>query len=137
MKKIIFTSILIIFLTIFNLNYSFAESTDTGTDVGTDTMQSSAGIWQQATEWMTKGKEANDNNQISYTNWSQLAGILWGVGIWTSIISGAILGIRFMIVTPEKKAQVKDSLMVWLIGTVIVIGALSIWNMMINLVDIY
>lgn len=122
MRKVIFISILIIFLITCGFTYSQAADTS---------------IWEQAKDWIKLGQEKNDGNQMNYTGWSQLAGVLWGAGIWISIISGAILGIRFMIVAPEHKAQVKEAFMAWLIGTVIVVGALSIWNVMINLVDIF
>ena len=127
MKKVVFISILAIFLIMFSFNCSHAADTS---------------IWEQAKLWITNGKTILEDPDSDITlgsndGWSKLAGILWGAGIWVSIISGAILGIRFMIVSPENRAKVKSSLMVWLIGSVVVIGALSIWRTIINLVDVF
>ena len=123
-KKIIILVLLSILLVLFVFNYSYGFNKNDN-------------IWEIAKEWIQLGKDqAQSINMGKKTDyWSDLAGLLRTIGIWVSLFSGAFLGMRFMIVSPDKKAELKKDLLIWLIGTIVIIGALSIWNMLIELLD--
>ena len=103
------------------------------------TYASNKGIMELAKEWMSLGKQNatsithNNNNNDEFL---EIAGILTGLGIWVIVISGAVLGIRFMMATPDQKAEMKKGLTIYLIGTVIILGAVTIWKAAVALLDI-
>ena len=125
MKKLVFTILLICILTTCIYNYTYAAFSE------------SDSIWEQAKEWIKLGNDKKPTNIGKTGYWSTLAGLLTGMGIWVIIISGMILGIRFMIVSPDNKAEVKKAFKIWLIGTLIILCALTIWKTLINIFDIY
>lgn len=50
------------------------------------------------------------------------------IGICVAVIVGSILGIQFMISAAEEKAKVKEALVVYIIGCVVVFGAFWFWK---------
>ena len=51
------------------------------------------------------------------------------IGIVLSVIIGAVLGIKFMVSSVDEKAQVKEALIPYVIGCVVVFGAFGIWKL--------
>lgn len=94
-------------------------------------------IWEQSKEWIELGRSQQGNTTIGYTGFENLAGILTAIGIWVILISGSVLGIKFMISDPEKRAELKQALMIYAIGSVIILGALGIWKAVISIFDIF
>lgn len=125
MKKMVFTILLICILTTCIYNYTYAAFSE------------SDSIWEQAKEWIKLGNDNKPTNMGKTGYWSTLAGLLTGIGIWIIIISGMVLGIRFMIASPDNKAEVKKAFKIWLIGTLIILCALTIWRTLISIFDIF
>lgn len=61
-----------------------------------------------------------------------IAGLLTGLGIIVAVVIAAILGIQFMFGSVEQQAKVKDSIIPYIVGCVVVFGALGIWQLAIN-----
>lgn len=59
--------------------------------------------------------------------------ILVIIGMCVAVIISAILGIKFMIGSVEEKAQIKDALVPFIIGCIIVFGAFGFWKIAVNL----
>ena len=55
------------------------------------------------------------------------------VGIVVAVIAGTILGIQFITGSVEQKAKVKDSLIPFIVGCVIIFGAFGIWKLVITI----
>lgn len=64
---------------------------------------------------------------------SSLYNILLILGICSAVIIAAILGIQFMLGSVEEKAKVKDSLIPFVVGCVVVFGAFGIWKMFVEI----
>lgn len=73
-----------------------------------------------------------DTNKITDVS-SMVYNILLTAGIVVAVIIAAILGIKFMIGSVEEKAQVKDSLVPFIIGCVVVFGAFGFWKIFVNI----
>lgn len=58
--------------------------------------------------------------------------LLSSIGMIISVIVGIILGIKFMMASAEDKAKVKEALMPYILGCVVVFGAFGIWKIIIN-----
>ena len=126
MRKIILSCIIICIVLINICSYTYAA------------FDESTSIWDVAKEWIQDGREhSQDIPQGKTEYWSNLAGLLTGIGIWVVLISGSILGIRFMLASPDDKAEVKKSLKIWLIGAIVIFGALTIWRTAISILDIF
>lgn len=122
-KIVIIISVLILILSINSNVYAKGKS-----------------IKEQADEWLSVGdKQRNTvygNGMDAKEPILDIAGILMGVGIFIAVGVGIILGIKFMLSTAEGKAEVSKLLVPYLVGVVIVVGALAIWKFAINVLDI-
>ena len=74
------------------------------------------------------------NATTSLSNFSKtISGILLAVGIAASVIVGGILGIQFMTGSIDAKAKVKELLIPYIVGCVVIFGAFVIWQLMVTL----
>lgn len=135
MKKIMVTLFCII-LIILN-QYNFVVASD---------------ISQQGQDWLNTGEANLPGNKVgtgtrnailkllgksgtSNEGFGALAGILTAIGVFVVLIVGVILGVRLMFTDPGKKAQAKEALIIYLVGCVIIFGALGIWKIIIEILD--
>lgn len=86
--------------------------------------------WRNLVEREGQNREGGD-----WTSFNDLAGILWGIGIFIVLICGTILGIKYMFASLEERANIKESMKPYIIGTVIIIGALSIWKFLVEFLE--
>lgn len=59
--------------------------------------------------------------------------ILLYAGIGLSVIIAAILGVQFMISSAEDKAKIKEALIPYVIGCVVVFGSFGFWKIAVTL----
>lgn len=125
-KKVLWMFVVIIII-LFNSYSVFAAKNTKGS------------ITEQGKNWLKMGEE-NQNTTLNELNHSvdgfiDLAGILTGIGIFVIAIIGVTLGIRLMYTSAEGKAKAKQALIIYLIGSVIIIGALGIWKLLLSILD--
>lgn len=48
-------------------------------------------------------------------------------------IVGTIIGIQFMVASAEDKAKVKEALVPYIIGCIVIFGAFTIWSIAVNI----
>lgn len=65
----------------------------------------------------------------------KLIDFLWGLGLLVIFASTVILGIKYMIVTPEEKSRIKQATTPYIIGVVVIFGALTIWQLVIVVLE--
>ena len=73
-------------------------------------------------------QQAIQDSQIKTVS-DQIYNILLAIGTVIAGIIGAILGIQFMVGSMDEKAKVKESLIPFVIGCVIIFGAFGIWKL--------
>ena len=61
--------------------------------------------------------------------------ILLFIGLAIAIIIGLVLGIQFMVGSVEQKAKVKDSLLPYIIGCIVIFGAFGIWKLVLTILE--
>lgn len=127
MKKIskIFYKIILIFILVILANNSISH----------------AGFWSDsifkpAEDFISQGSEEDiigqdklvsiDTNNpgvvdIIYT-------VLFDIAVAATVIVGAILGVKFMLASAEDKAKIKESLVPYIIGNIVIYGAFIIWK---------
>lgn len=92
-----------------------------------------------AKDWLNLGREeaekAGSGSAKKWSDFNNLAGMLWGIGIFVVLICGVIIGIKYMFSSLEEKANIKENLKPYIIGSVIIIGALGIWQLLVEFLD--
>ena len=73
-----------------------------------------------------------DETEIAKTA-STMFHTLMNIGIVLSVIVGGVLGIQFMMASAEDKAKIKETLIPYVIGCVVIYGAYGIWRLVANL----
>lgn len=73
-------------------------------------------------------QQAIQDSQIKTVS-DQIYNILLAIGTVIAVIIGSILGIQFMVGSMDEKAKVKESLIPFVIGCVIIFGAFGIWKL--------
>lgn len=110
-KRILLISILLIVIFfLMPIHQSFAEPIDTG----------SIGV--------------NAANQSEFDNLgSVIFGVVQGVGIGISVIVLVIIGIKYIIGSVDEKAELKSSMIPYIIGAIFLAGATTIPNLIYNI----
>lgn len=57
------------------------------------------------------------------------------IGIAVAVIGGAILGIKFITGTIEEQAKIKEALIPYIIGCIVIFGAFGIWKFVIEVLS--
>lgn len=122
MKKIkIITILSLIFLIITITTNSYALTT----------------IISDSDQFLGKGSSveqtlgAEGNEQLKNTS-NDLFKLLTAIGIVVMFIVGTIIGIQFMIASAEDKAKVKEALVPYIVGCIIIFGAFTIWSIVVK-----
>lgn len=79
-----------------------------------------------------KVSETIDENELNKAS-STIYNILFAIGLAIAMIIGIVLGIEFITAGVEEQAQIKQSLIPYFIGCVIVFGSFGIWKIAVNL----
>ena len=125
-------SIILLFLSIFSQSsISFAD-TDTSGD------QSVSGIIDGGSDFIKDGEGQSSPITTDKTQelTNDLYNILFFVGLVLAVVIGMILGMQFITGSVEQKAKVKDSLIPYVVGCVIVFGAFGIWKLVITILRV-
>ena len=124
-KRIIITFLIILIL--------FSNITVFGTIFKAD--EPNPRIWETAKDWInlgkTQSKDIGDTKKV--TQFNEVAGMLWGIGIFVILIAGTVVGIRYVFESAEGKAKIKQSLIPLIIGSIIILGALTIWKLSVDI----
>lgn len=124
-KKILCSFILII--TLF-MNIALTVNTVYGADTVDGTIKG-------AKKFLNAGEDDQINKTKLQESSDLIYNILLALGIIFAVIIGMILGIQFMTASVEEKAKVKESLIAYVAGCVVVFGAFGIWKIAVNILS--
>ncbi len=103
-------------------------------------------IFSSGDKFIQKGKEqATSSNQqsggsvisdkeIKEAN-SDIFNILLSVGIVLAVLVGGVLGVKFMIASAEDKAKIKEAMIPYVLGCIVIFGAFGIWKLAITILN--
>ena len=103
-----------------------------------------AGFWDKAKQFITDGiagksetglRSTINMENIAKTRFQEVIDFLWGIGLLVIFVSAVILGIKYMFATPENKSNVKQAVIPFVVGVVIIFGSLTIWKLIIEILD--
>lgn len=131
--KVIYKIFIILFATIFIIGINTNNVTAAE---GLSGFFSGADSFIEEGKTPAKGEDKTaltiDETKIQEVS-SSTYNILLGIGVAIAVIIGSILGIKFMIGSTEDKAQIKESLIPFIIGCIVVFGAFAIWKVVITI----
>ena len=119
LTKLIFNIILICFLTLVLIgDYSTVY----------------AGGWFEGAQDFMNSADSNitiNSTELNRPS-SEVYNILTSLGMIIAVVVGIALGIKYMIAGADEKAEVKETLLPYIIGCVVTFGAFGIWRILIN-----
>lgn len=100
--------------------------------------QNWGGLFSDADNFIKKGTEKKDNSQgineaAMKTQFSSIYQVLLAIGTSLTVIIGGILGIKFMISSAEEKAKIKEMMIPYVLGCVVIFGAFGIWKVTVKI----
>ena len=124
-KITIILIILMLIVSLFNLNIAKAD------DVTVEDIKGGVSNFMQAGQ-----SQNNPLNQEGLQNVSDVVyNVLLAVGIIAAVIVGLIIGIKYMMGSVAQKAETKELLAPYIVGCVIIFGALAIWKIVVELLN--
>lgn len=122
--------ILVIFICsicIFNCTYTYAGTLG-------DTIKDAKDFLSSRDESLYK--DSLNKNKLAKTS-STIYNALLMISFVVVAVVGITLGIKFMMANAEEKANIKKSLVIFLIGTIVVYGSFGIWKVIVNYLNIF
>lgn len=97
--------------------------------------QAISDIISSGREFISAGNdiESTINTTVLSNTSSTIYNVLFGIAIIVAIIVAMILGIQFMIASVDEKAKVKEALMPFIAGCIVVFASFSIWSAIIKI----
>lgn len=83
-----------------------------------------------ADKFLKKGEEQVDESEIQQAS-NSLVNIFMAAGMIIAVVYVGILGIKYMFGAVEEKAEIKETLIPFIVGCVVVFGAFTIWKLII------
>ncbi len=93
-------------------------------------------IFTTAKSWIKTGKSnagtTIDTSQLKDTS-DIIYNVFLGIGTAVAVIVGAILGIQFMTAGVDKKVEVKQALVPYVISCIVLFGSFGIWKLVVTI----
>ena len=115
-------------LSITNINYAAPVSEDRNQTIDQ--------VMGGAENFISGANTENTISQSSLKNTIDLIyNILLALGIIVAVVAGAILGVQFMVASADGKAELKERLIPYVVGCVVIFGAFGIWKIVMIFID--
>ncbi|MBR3254882.1 MAG: hypothetical protein IKF97_01440 [Clostridia bacterium] len=129
------TKILIILSVILLSNFFYGVKISNADDSVGDTMEGANSFIEDGEKQIKKGQVINNdkNDPESLQNVSDyIYNLLLAIGIIMAVAIGSVLGIKFMISSVEEQAKIKELLVPYVAGCIVIFGAFGIWKIAVN-----
>lgn len=124
-KKILYITILAIILFLsFNINCTKVYAADTVDDV-----------MSGANDFLKAGQDVHINDSTLKTTSDFIYNLLLAIAIIVAVVIGMSLGIQFMMAGIDDKVKIKESLMPYFVGCIVVFGAFGIWKLAVTILS--
>ena len=113
-------------------------NTSTGSNQKTKNISTIDGVIGAADDFISGAKTDNTIEQKGLQNTIDLIyNILLAIGMVVAVVAGIVLGIQFMTASTEGKAEVKEKLIPYVVGCVVIFGAFGIWKLVMVLIGTF
>ncbi len=134
-SKLMVKCIITILLTV-SIMFSYSEITFASTSIG-DVVEGAHGFEDAG--------ESLDSNTVSGSmtvddsGIQEVSGVMYNafliVGIVVAVIVGLIIGIKFMTGNAQEQAKVKETIIPYIAGCIIIFGAYTIWRIVVTVLN--
>ena len=93
---------------------------------------------QEGKQEVTKKGDTNEltiNEEDIRKDASSIFNILFIIGTVLTVLVGGILGIKFMFAGIEEKAKIKEALVPYILGCIVIFGSVLIWRFVVTVLD--
>lgn len=137
MKTLFKINIIVIIIAVFMFGFQ-SKNYVVYADGAEQKAQNWGGLFADADKFIKKGSESNDgssgiNEADMKTQFSSIFQVLLAIGTSLTVIVGGILGIKFMIASAEEKAKIKEMMIPYVLGCVVIFGAFGIWKVTVKI----
>lgn len=144
--KVLF--ILIIVISITNISFAAPYATlmtdsgsgsdpdETNSEISSSSNYSISNIFTDAQNFVQSGNTVGsmiNTNALKNTS-SFIYKTLFSIGMVVAVAVGIVLGIQFMVASAEDKAKIKETLIAYVVGCIVLFGAYGIWRVVVELV---
>ena len=129
-KKFLFIILIILLIQIiFNLNCQAMSSID-------DIISTGDRFLQNGKDSSEKDVDGSINYDKAKKDTDQIYNILFTIGVCVAVGTGMILGIKYMTGSISEQADIKEKLIPYILGCVIIFGAFGIWKLIISILGL-
>lgn len=91
-------------------------------------------IFSSGKDFLSKGNSIDQtiNTAELQSTSNSIYNLLLGIAVMVAVIIAMILGIQFMAASADEKAKVKEALLPFIIGCVVVFGSFTIWKIVVS-----
>lgn len=92
-------------------------------------------IFSSGREFLQQGKDIDETIDTTALNETSdyIYRTLLAIAIIVAVIIAMILGIQFMAASADEKAKVKEAILPFVVGCIVVFGAFTIWKIAVNI----
>ena len=122
-KKVILVLMIVAVTLMINVNMTYAA----------DDTKDISDVFTGAEDFLDKAgsSSAVDEGKLQSTS-NLIYRILFVFGMAIAVVISAVLGIKFMIGSTEEKAQIKEALIPFVLGCIVVFGAFGLWKLIVT-----
>ncbi len=129
MKKNIFYKIIFLIITLICIIFTLTTSTYAF---------SISDIFTGADDFIQSGIK-DQNPTIDDSNLQDMSNLLYNtlliIAIVVAVIVGLVIGIQFMTGSVEQKAKIKETLIPYIAGCIVIFGAFGIWKLVVEILS--
>lgn len=92
-------------------------------------------VVQGAQDFLNQGRTVTYNGVELKTTSDFIFNLLLAIAMVVAVIVGMILGIKFMSASVEERAKIKEALIPFVVGCVVVFGAFGIWKLAVTVLS--
>lgn len=81
----------------------------------------------------SNGENGVINNTVLKTTSDSIYNTLLAMAIIIAVIVAMVLGVQFMVAAADEKAKIKEALMPFVVGCIIVFGSFTVWKVFIDI----
>lgn len=130
--KKIFTIFLLLMIINIVINGTITyASTSTGTDTSSGA-SSSSGSWLKKEDIKHDFSDTSDASSAATNMLRTMAIVVKVIGVSVAIVMLLVLGMKYMISAPEEKGEIKKHAIVYVVGALVLFGAVGLLNIIEN-----
>lgn len=93
------------------------------------------GIFKSAQDFLKKGDEPEQTIDVDALNETskKVFNVFLVAGTIIAVLVGAVLGIKIMVATVEEKAKIKELMVPYIVGCIVMFSAFTIWKIVVTI----